>query len=230
METKPRPCRGFFFPALPRRGAVFFRSVLLRRLRRGPPRSREALGWSSAPEGAAVLPHWGSSLTSASCLSSRARHIHVPLDPQCGRTASSGAFGAALRSLGGLAWQSAGRSDAAFTEDGKAQVTRWFDRSGTASRLPGFHERSHDLQVRRGRRALGICPKWHMDVPRPFVKTGCRPKGGTYPQGTAAPTGADASSAGTAPPQGASASTGHGGPERCPRPRLFSASAAAPFR
>ena len=151
-----------------------------------------SVGGSSAPEGAAVLPHWGSSLTSASCLSSRARHIHVPLDPQCGRTASSGAFGAALRSLGGLAWQSAGRSDAAFTEDGKAQVTRWFDRSGTASRLPGFHERSHDLQVRRGRRALGICPKWHMDVPRPFVKTGCRPEGWDI-------------------------SPGYGGPSRCQR-------------
>ena len=155
METKPRPCRGFFFPAFPRRGAVFFRSVLLRRLRRGPPRSREALGWSSAPEGAAVLPHWGSSLTSASCLSSRARHIHVPLDPQCGRTASFGAFGAALRSSGCLAWQSADRSDAASTEYGRPRAAQRGRGGGKASRLPGFYKRSHDLHVREGRRALG---------------------------------------------------------------------------
>ena len=53
---------------------------------------------ASASEGAAVLPQGGSSLACASCSSSRPRHIHVPLDPPCGRTASFGALGALLRS------------------------------------------------------------------------------------------------------------------------------------
>ena len=53
--------------------------------------------------------------------------------------------------------------------------------------------------VPRARPRQERCPKWHMDVPRPFVKTGCRPKGGTYPQGTAAPQGASASTESGAP-------------------------------
>ena len=59
---------------------------------------QEDLGaWAS--DGAAVLPPWGSSLAPASCLSSRPRHIPVPLDPHGDMTASFGAFGAWLRSL-----------------------------------------------------------------------------------------------------------------------------------
>ena len=199
-----------------------------RRLRRGR-RLFQERSVASAPEGAAVLPHWGSSLTSASCLSSRARHIHVPLDPQCGRTASFGAFGAALRSSGCLAWQSADRSDAASTEYGRPRAAQRGRGGGKASRLPGFYKRSHDLHVREGRRALGICPKWHMDVPRPFVKTGCRPEGWDISPGYGGPSRCQrfnrtwrplkvpALQQDMAAPQGASAWTGHGGPSRCQR-------------
>ena len=124
----------------------------------------------------------------------------------------------------------------------KTEDRQRIDRGSTPSHLPGaFTIEATTFTFAKGRRALGspstgavsqvahgratALSKDRMSSRRVGHRS-CRGRA----QGTAAPTGADASSGGTATPQGASASTGHGGPERCPRLLLFSASAAAPFR
>ena len=70
--------------------------------------------------------------------------------------------------------------------------------------LAGSCDRSREPDDHEGRRTLGLCPEWHMDVPRPFVKTGRRPEGWDIGPGCGGPVRADAS-------------TGHGGPVRSRR-------------
>ena len=48
-------------------------------------------------------------------------------------------------------------------------------------------DRSRDLEDREGRRTPGPWTKWHRDVPRPFVKTGCRPEGWAMAPGCGGP-------------------------------------------
>ena len=50
-----------------------------------------------------------------------------------------------------------------------------------------FADRSHDPDVPEGRRTPGSWPKWHMDVPRPFVKTGRRLEGWAMTPGCGGP-------------------------------------------
>ena len=180
--------------------------------------------------GAAALPQWGSSLTPASCLSSRPRHIPVPLDPHCGRTASFGASRTALRSLGGTAWAPAPATGTAGSTGGRPPMIRRLDGVGTASHSPGSYDRSQDPDDREGRRTLGPCPKWHMDVPRPFVKTGRRPEGWDMGPGCGGPVrsrrfnrgkrphGEPRLQQGTATPSGTDVSTGYDRPCKAPAP------------
>ena len=67
-------------------------------------------------------------------------------------------------------------------------------------------KRSRDLQAHEGRRTLVVWSKWHMDVPRPFVKTGCRPEGWAIPPGCGGPFRSWGFPIGSKAPSGANAS------------------------
>ena len=107
---------------------------------------------------------------------------------------------------------------------------RRLDGVGTASYLPGSYDRSQDPDDREGRRTLGPCPKWHMDVPRPFVKTGRRPEGWDMGPGCGGPVrsrrfnrgkrplGEPRLQQGTATPSGTDVSTGYDRPCKAPAP------------
>ena len=171
-------------------GHSWFWMRSLRRLRKGPP------SWRTGGRRSCRRP----------CLKSRARHIPVPFDPQCGRTASFGASRTAVRSpdlqrgtpparvilLSPKAedprttrQMEAPHGSTAPRHDGT--TARRHDVGCTTSHLPGSCDRSHDPDDHEGRRTLGLCPKWHMDVPRPFVKTGCRPEGWAIAPGCGGP-------------------------------------------
>ena len=133
----------------------------------------------------------------------------MPLDPHCGRTASFGASRAALRSLGRTASHPVKRRDPAFLgAEGPRMARQVTATDGSTAVAPvalaGSCDRSREPDDHEGRRTLGLCPKWHMDVPRPFVKTGRRPEGWDIGPGCGGPVRADAS-------------TGHGGPVRSRR-------------
>ena len=80
------------------------------------------------------------------------------------------------------------------------------------------------------RRRLALWPKWHMDVPRPFVKTGRRPEGWDMGPGCGGPVrsrrfnrgkrplGEPRLQQGTATPSGTDVSTGYDRPCKAPAP------------
>ena len=109
---------------------------------------------------------------------SRAQHIRVLLAPYPRTAASFGAPGAWLRSTRSTVvphgWGPDGREPdrrpavvvpACAGDDGDW----WWPAMRKEEASPAFAERSHDLKVREGRRALGVWRKQHRDVLRSLV-------------------------------------------------------------
>ena len=127
-------------------------------------------GRVSAPEGAAVPPHRGSSLISASVPQIASAAHPCAARPPVRQNDVLGCIGfvaSSFRCPGVMALHEGSR-------------LRWRG-------VRAFPDRSHDLEDRRGRRTPGPWTKWHMDVPRPFVKTGCRPEGWAMAPGHGGP-------------------------------------------